>query len=158
MKRVIQTTQDQFESEIRAGTISTLDDLNRYFQAWLHMQCHATVHSETRQAPRERFEASTRCFRHVNMAETSRLFHLRERRRVDPTHSDVQLHKRFYAARPEYRGDRVLVSYDPFTQSDEVELYSLTGVFRALPRHCSSKLANKLSPRRCPSSSFNFSN
>ena len=135
IERVIQTTQDQFESEIRAGTISTLDDLNRYFQAWLHMQYHTTVHSETRQTPRERFEASTRYFRHVNMAEASRLFHLRERRRVDPTHCDVQLHKRFYAARPEYRGDRVLVSYDPFTQSDEVELYSLTGVYL----HCAPR-------------------
>ena len=56
--------------------------------------------------------------RHVNMAEALRLFHWREPRRVDPTHCDVQFGNGYFAVRPEYRGDRVLVSYDPFTRSD----------------------------------------
>ena len=129
IERIIQTTQEQFESEIRAGKTLTLDELNRYFQAWLHVQYHETVHSQTQQQPRVRFQAGTRYVRHVNMAEALRLFHRREPRRVDPTHCDVQLGKRYFAVRPEYRGDRVLVSYDPFTRSDEVELYSLAGVY-----------------------------
>ena len=129
IERIIQTTQDQFESEIRAGKTLTLDELNRYFQAWLHVQYHETVHSQTQQQPRARFQAGTRYVRHVNMAEALRLFHRREPRRVDPTHCDVQLGKQYFAVRPEYRGDRVLVSYDPFARSDEVELYSLAGVY-----------------------------
>lgn len=129
IERVIQTTQDQFESEIRAGHALTLDELNRYFQAWLQVSYHEAVHSETHERPRDRFQAGTRYFRHVNMAEALRLFQLREKRRVDVTHSDVQLNKRYYAVRPEYRGDWVWVRYDPFGRAEEVELYSLAGVY-----------------------------
>jgi putative transposase len=136
VERVIQTIQDQFESEIRSGKTLTLEELNRYFQAWLHVQYHETVHSHTQEQPRARFQAGTRYIRHVNMADALRLFHLRERRRVDPIHCDVTLNKRYFAVRPEYRGDRVLVSYDPFTRSEEVELYSLAGVYlQRAPRY-----------------------
>jgi transposase InsO family protein len=44
IERVIQTTQDQFESEIRASHTVTLDKLNRYFQAWLHASYLETEH------------------------------------------------------------------------------------------------------------------
>lgn len=129
IERVIQTIQDQFESEIRATSSLTLHELNHYFQAWLQVQYHETIHSETQETPRARFEAGTRYLRHVNMAEALRLFHLRVPRKVDPTHCDVTLNKRYFAVLPKYRGDQVLVSYDPFARSDEVELYSLKGVY-----------------------------
>lgn len=136
IERVIQTTQDQFESEIRASRTVTLDELNHYFQAWLHASYHEAVHSETNERPRERFRSGTRYRRHVNMAEALRLFHLREKRRVDPTHCDVQLNKRYFAVRPAYRGDEVLVRFDPFSRSDEVELYSASGEFLQIaPRY-----------------------
>src|SRR5690606_2620750 len=67
IERIIQTTQDQFESEIRAGRTLTLEELNRYFQAWLHVQYHQITHSQTGEQPRARFQAGTRYVRHVNM-------------------------------------------------------------------------------------------
>lgn len=136
IERIIQTTQDQFESEVRAGKTLHLDDLNRYFQAWLQVRYHQTVHRETQETPHARFLANTRYFRHVNMAEASRLFHLREKRKVDPTHCDVQLNHRHFAVRPEYRGDSLIVHYDPFARSDEVEIHSLDGVYlQRAPRY-----------------------
>ncbi len=129
IERIIETTQDQFESEVRAGKTLNLDDLNCYFQAWLQVRYHQTIHSETAETPHARFTANTRYFRHVNMAEASRLFHLREERKVDSTHCDVQLNKRYFPVRLEYRGDSVVVHYDPFTRLDEVEIYSLEGVY-----------------------------
>jgi putative transposase len=129
IERIIQTTQDQFESEVRAGKTLNLDDLNRYFQGWLQARYHQNVHSETGEMPQARFTANTRYFRHVNMAEASRLFYVREKRKVDPKHYDVQLNHRHFAVRPEYRGDSVIVHYDPFTRSDEVEIYSRDGIY-----------------------------
>lgn len=135
VERIIQTTQDQFESEVRAGHPLSLEQLNRYFQAWLHVSYHEAIHRETNEAPEVRFQ-SGRLLRSVNMAEIQRLFHRREKRKVDLVHCDVQLNKQFFAVRPEYRGDQVLVCYDPFDCREEVELYSRSGVYlQVAPRY-----------------------
>jgi len=137
IERVIQTTQGQFEAEIRASHTVTLDKLNQYFQAWLHEGYHQTVHSETEQTPSQRFHAGTRYHRPVNMAEALGLFNLREKRQVDSTFCDVQVHRQYFAVDPKYRYDRsVMVHYDPFGRSEEVKLYSLEGVFlQVAPRY-----------------------
>ena len=135
VERVIQTIQQQFEAEVRAGTVLTLAELNRYFQAWLHRDYHVTVHSETKQTPQARYEESTRFRRHVNLAEVREFFYVRERRKVDPEFSDVRVKNRFYAVDPRLRGDRVIVSYDPFSSGEEVRLTSLHGVFLGVARH-----------------------
>jgi transposase InsO family protein len=136
IERVIQTTQDQFESEIRASHTATLDKLNRYFQAWLHAGYHETEHSATGQTPRQRFHEQTRFRRSVNMSGASELFRCREKRKVDDEFCDVRIGKRFFAVDVKYRGDKVLVSYDPFSSLDEVRLYSLEEQFlQVAPRY-----------------------
>jgi transposase InsO family protein len=131
IERVIQTTQDQFEAEVRAGKILTLSEMNRYYQAWLHADYHRTTHSQTGQTPQVLYQAETRFRRHVNLAEVRRFFHVRQKRRVDQEFSDVRVNHRFYAVDPELglRGEWVLVSYDPFSTLEEVRLTSLHGVF-----------------------------
>jgi transposase InsO family protein len=54
IERFIQTAQNQFESEVRAGERLALERLNQAFQAWLDVAYHESVHSETGQTPRER--------------------------------------------------------------------------------------------------------
>jgi transposase len=136
IERVIQTTQLQFESEIRASHTVTLDKLNQYYQAWLHAKYHDTLHSETQQTPRERHAAGTRYRRHVNMAEALELFCQREKRKVDATFCDVRMNSQYYAVHPKYRGDWVWVSYDPFSRGDEVKLYSLAEQYlQVAPRY-----------------------
>ncbi len=135
VERVIQTIQHQFEAEVRAGTVLTLAELNRYFQAWLHRDYHATVHGETHQTPQARYDEQTRFRRHVNLAEVREFFHVRERRKVDPEFCDVRVKNRFYAVDPKLRGERVIVSYDPFSSGEEVRLTSLQGVFLGVGRH-----------------------
>jgi transposase InsO family protein len=134
VERIIQTTQDQFEAEVRAGTVLTLSELNRYFQAWLHRDYHATVHSHTEETPQARYEKSTRFRRHVNLAEVREFFYVRQRRKVDPEFSDVRVENRFYTVDPKLRGDKVIVSYDPFSCGEEVRLTSLCGVFLGVGR------------------------
>jgi transposase InsO family protein len=136
IERMIQTTQLQFEAEIRASHTVTLDKLNHYFQAWLHEDYHQTVHGETEQTPHDRFLAGTRYHRQVNMAEALELFHLRERRKVDHTFCDVRVNSQHFAVSPKYRYDHVVVHYDPFGRREEVKLYSLEGVFlQVAPRY-----------------------
>jgi transposase InsO family protein len=134
VERIIQTTQDQFEAEVRAGTVLTLSELNRYYLAWLHRDYHVTTHSQTGQTPQARYEGQTRFHRHVNLAEVREFFHVRERRKVDPEFSDVRVKNRFYAVDPKLRGDWLIVSYDPFSAGEEVRLTSLHGVFLGVAR------------------------
>ena len=134
VERIIQTTQDQFEAEVRAGTVLTLAQLNHYYLAWLHRDYHVTTHSETGQTPQTRYDENSRFRRHVNLAEVREFFHVRERRKVDPEFSDVRVKNRFYAVDPRLRGDRLIVSYDPFSSGEEVRLTSLQGVFLGVAR------------------------
>jgi len=121
--------QSQFESEVRAGTILTLKDLNRSFSAWLGTSYHEQVHSETHETPRARYDAGLGTTRHVELAAVHRYFMKRETRRVDPTFADVRLDGRLYRVDARLRGDRVEVRFDPFSDQTTVLLYSLEGVY-----------------------------
>ena len=65
----------------------------------------------------------------TNMSEALELFLCREKRKVDNEFCDVRIDKRFFAVDVKYRGDQVLVSYDPISNLDEVRLYSLEEQF-----------------------------
>lgn len=129
IERFIQTDQVQFESEVRAGEILTLDKLNRAFTAWLEVSYHQRIHSETGQSPRERYEAGKQFTREVNLQRAMEFFLHREERRVNKTFSDVQLPSGFYRVHKDLRGDKVEVRYDPFQEVDRVLIYSLEGEY-----------------------------
>jgi hypothetical protein len=58
------------------------------------------------------------------------LFYVREERMVQQEFSDVVIDNRFYMVDSKLRGDKVIVSYDPFSSTkEEVRLTSLDGVF-----------------------------
>ena len=148
IERVIQTAQHHFEAEVRAGNVLTLDELNRYFQAWLHAEYHRTVHSATGQTPRERFEASTRFRRHVKLSEVLEFFHVQVRRKVDEEFCDVRINNVYFAVDAKLRGDRVIVVYDPFSTLEEVRLKSLHGKFLGTGRrYCRERGAHPQPPR-----------
>jgi len=125
VERVFGTNQAQFESEVRAGDILTLDQLNKAFQAWLHVVYHETVHSETNEKPRTMFQAALANMKPINMERVIKFFMLTEERTVNPDFSDVSLNKKLFKVDPKYRGDKVLVKYDPFSELDKVFIYSL---------------------------------
>jgi hypothetical protein len=151
IERMIQTTQGQFEAEVRAGTILTLSELNRYYQAWLHADYHTTTHSQTGQSPQYRYEEHTRFRRHVPMNEVCQFFHTREKRKVDLEFSDVRVHGRFYAVDPNLRGDQVLVSYDPYSTLEEVRLTSLQDVFLGIGKRYEREKGAHGQPSPAPS-------
>ncbi len=151
IERVIKTTQDQFEREIRASHTVTLEKLNQYFQAWLHARYHNTIHSSTDQTPRERFQEQTRFRRHVNLAEVLQLFWVRESRTVNDDFCDVRVKNSHYAVDADWRDHKVIVAYDPFSKLDEVRIYSLNGKFlQVAKRYEREKGAHPQPPPKSP--------
>jgi transposase InsO family protein len=129
IERFFQTCQTQFEAEVRASQILTLDELNRALAAWLERAYHQEVNRETGQTPHERYHQKPRLIRQVNLGEVLSFFHRRVSRTVDEDHSDVRIDHLFFAVDPKLRGDHVIVEYDPFSPLEEVQLYSPTGIY-----------------------------
>lgn len=126
IEKFFQTVQSQFEAEVRAGNILTLEELNRAFSAWLEVSYHRQPNTETGEAPAERYRSGLRGpLRHIDLQRVSEFFMSREVRRVHPDFSDVQLHGRFYRVDKRFRRDRVEVRYDPFSSPETVLIYSL---------------------------------
>ena len=120
MNAFFQTTQDQFEAEVRAGDLLSLPELNRLLSAWLAVSYHKTIHSETKQPPELRYQKGLTIIRQVDMSRVIESFMQSIQRTVNRTFSDVQLNKRFYRVNAKLRGDRVQVKFDPFSTWDTV--------------------------------------
>ncbi len=129
IERFFGTTQTQFEAEVRAGQILDLGQLNRSFSAWLNVSYHQRIHSETGQAPAERYETGLRFIRHVDIQAILPFFMKREERIVHPDFSDVSLNGSFYKVDPRWRGDKIEIRYDPYSAIETVQLYSNRGEY-----------------------------
>jgi len=124
VERLFGTGQDQFESEVRAGDILTLDMLNRAFSAWLHTVYHVHIHSETNEKPIDRFNSGRKIMKSIDM-EVARKFFMKDiQRTVHKDFSDVAVNNRFFKVDRKYRGDRVIVKYDPFSTMESVLIFS----------------------------------
>lgn len=127
IERFFKSAQGGLEAEARAGDLLELDPLNRAFSAWLEVDYHQKVHSETNQSPKDRYDTGLGVLRRVDLSEAHASFMRREQRTVHRDFSDVQLEKRFYRVDQKLRGDKVEVRYDPFGLLGVVQLYSLEG-------------------------------
>lgn len=122
VERLFLSGQRQFETEVRAGDILTLTQLNEYFDAWLEMAYHNRIHSELKQMPSQVYDKAIH--RPVELNAVLRFFMTKVERTVHPVFSDIALEHQFYAVDKRYRGDRVWVHYDPFSNRDEVLIYN----------------------------------
>ena len=129
IERFFQTTQTQFEAEVRAGEMLTLERINQALAAWLEVSYHDRTHSETGQTPRLRYEMGRPFVRHVDIQQVLSYFLKREQRTVHRDFSDVQLLGMFFRVDARFRGDKVQVRYDPFGPLDSVLIYSLDGEY-----------------------------
>jgi len=129
VEKFIQTIQSQFEAEVKAGDPMTLEQLNEALSAYLNVSYIETVHSETGETPKERYQKGLVALRHVDLNTILPLFMKQEKRRVHKDFSDVQLNGRFYRVAERLRGQKVLVRYDPYGSGDTIFLYSLQGKY-----------------------------
>lgn len=127
VERFIQTAQNQFEAEVKACDILSLEKMNQAFSAWLSVGYHNTRHSEIAMSPEKKMKAGLRGIKHVDMKKIIAAFMQKVHRTVHRTFSDVRLNNRYYKVDPKLRGERVQVAFDPFSNLDAVEIYSLHG-------------------------------
>lgn len=125
IERFFETVQSQFEAEVRAGDMLSIDRLNEAFAAWLDVVHLQTPNSETGQSPKQRYDDRLIAIRQADMEAVAESFLQHTTRSVDKTFSDIRLNNHFYKVDPRLRGDRLDVRYDLRGPVDEILLYSL---------------------------------
>jgi putative transposase len=135
IERANRTIKEQFETEVRGREEPpTLDELNAYFEAWLAERYHRDIHSETGEAPRDRFQRTAVLRPAPDLAQVDELLRLRERRRVHKKWSTVEVLATRYLVDPALRGRRVDVLYDPFTPEYVLIVFDGRVIQRAVPQ------------------------
>ena len=119
IERVFRTVREQLLVELEDRPPASLEELGQVFQAWVEQVYHRRVHSETGQAPLERFLADG-----APSVPTERAlreaFRWSERRTVSKT-GTVGMHGNTYEVDPELVGRQVDLIFDPLELA-EVEV------------------------------------
>jgi putative transposase len=136
VERFNRTLKEQFESEVKhRDELPTLSELNAYFEAWLSERYHSDIHSETGQAPRDRFIGTAARLRAApDLGLIDELLRLRYRRTVHKKWSTVVVDDVRYVVDPALRGRRLHVLHDPFDPAYVLIEYDGRIVQRALPQ------------------------
>ncbi len=154
VERLFRTNQQQFEAEVRAGDILTLDQLNKAFSAWLSVAYHPTLHSELNDTPRDRFAQGLQ--RPVDRDQALRFFMHQKTRTVHRDFSDVSIDASFYRVDRQYRGDRVIVRYDPFSSREQVLIYTEADQFLTTAERYHRDIHDEFQPRPLPKPKYNY--
>jgi putative transposase len=135
IERYNRTLKEQFESEVRErDELLTLDKLNTYYQAWLSERYHRDAHSETGQAPLDRFRDNAVLRPAPDPVLVDELLRLHDKRTVHRKASTVEVEGIRYSVDPALRGRRVGVLYDPFAPEYVLVTFDGRVVQRALPQ------------------------
>jgi len=121
IERAFRTVRDQLLVELEDHPAATLEELGQAFQVWVEQVYHRRVHSETGQAPLERFLAAgpPQLPAERSLREA---FRWSERRTVSRT-GTVGMHGNTYEVDPGLAGRRVDLIFDPLELADvEVRL------------------------------------
>lgn len=111
IERFFRTVRDQFLVELDTAAVGDLGELNRLFAAWVERVYHRRVHSETGEAPLDRFDTSL--VRYPSPAELREAFLWSETRTVTKV-ATVSLFGNHYQVDAALVGRRVELVFDPF--------------------------------------------
>jgi putative transposase len=120
IERVFRTIRDQVLVEFEDHPPASLEELGRTFQAWVESVYHRRVHSETGQAPLERFLAAAGAPAVPSERSLREAFRWSEVRTVSRT-ATVGLHGNTYEVDAGLAGRRVQLVFDPLELA-EVEV------------------------------------
>jgi putative transposase len=122
IERAFRTVREQLLVEFEDHSPRSLEELNQTFQAWVEQVYHRRVHSETGQAPLERFLAAAGAPTVPSERWLREAFRWSERRTVSRT-GTVAMHGNTYEVDPGLAGRRVDLIFDPSELADvEVRL------------------------------------
>jgi putative transposase len=164
IERLFETVRGQFLVEI-TGTgepgrhhVADLGELNRLFTAWVETGYHRTVHSETGQAPIDRWQAAGP-FPPPSPAQLREAFLWSEHRLVAKT-ATVSLHANTYQVEADLVGRKVELVFDPFDLATIEVRYHGKPMGLAVPhrigRHCHPKARPETPPAPPPASGIAY--
>jgi len=150
IERAFRTVREQFLVELAHGqVVDGLDKLNSLFSAWVESVYHRQVHSETHQAPLERFMAGGPPV----MASLERLheaFLWSETRKVTKV-GTVSLLSNRYEVDAALTGERVELVFDPFDMTSIEVRFEGRSMGKALPEHIGRHVHPSARPEPGPS-------
>ncbi|MDQ4049287.1 MAG: DDE-type integrase/transposase/recombinase, partial [Actinomycetota bacterium] len=148
IERVFGTVRTQFLVEVAHAPVGDLVALNRLFAAWVEGVYHRRAHSETGQAPLERFEAAGPPAL-PSPAQLHEAFLWAERRLVTKT-ATVSLHGNTYEVDPALVARRVELVFDPFDLTDVEVRFGGRPMGRAVPHKVGRHTHPQARPEAAP--------
>ena len=146
VERFFGHVQTAFYPEAERAGLTSIDELNTFFWAWLKEHYGQRVHSETGQTPQERWEAGAASVRWPDTATLGDLFLWEVERSVNKA-GCVELGGNDYPAPEHLVGHRVSVWFDPFDLSS-IRIYYLNKLESvASPQKLVSRTFRKAQPR-----------
>lgn len=145
IERYFATVKGAFFPEAQAAGITTLDELNRFFWAWLDQHYQRRKHSETKQTPLDRWEAGRQHVRFPSPEELRDTFLWEDERWVRKT-GTVVLARNEYPVDPVLIGQRVIVRFDPFDLSQVHIVHRGRRIAIVAPQALVSRTFNKAQP------------
>ena len=132
---------NNFIAELKASTITTLDQLNEAFFAWVDEEYNFRKHAELDMSPKKRWLKDASRTEYLDEEKIRVAFLWRELRTPDKT-AVIKLFNRSYKVSATLAKQRVEVRYDP-EHLEQIEIY-LNGVFKQRARPL------EVSPNRAP--------
>ncbi len=130
IERFFLSAQKQFESEFcsKGKTVLNLARLNELFSLYVDEVYHHSIHSETKQPPRERYTKGLLAPVSPVSTEVARKSFIQQwTRKVDGDFCDVSINNRQYACDIKWRGDWVLLRAPLGKIPETLEVYDRSG-------------------------------
>lgn len=120
IERYWRSVDEAFLLELRHEPVSSLQELNRRFWAWVEEVYHVRVHSETGQTPLQRWAQGGQS-RPVSPGRAAEVFLWRTRRKADAT-AVIPFEGNRYQLPPEFTRKKVEIRYHPL-QLDRIQVW-----------------------------------
>lgn len=119
------TFKSRFYEEAKHAGIRSLDELNKFWFAWLTREYHHQKHSALNATPIERWAADEAkgFVQRVSTDEIRRALMIKESRQTHKRTATIRLHNRVYQLKPEMAGKEVDAVYEPYKLGDSVEIW-----------------------------------
>lgn len=126
LEKAFQLVESSFKSEaillVKGGKIKTLEDLNRYFSAWLDKFYNQRIHSSTKQKPIAMWESGNNEIKRLSLNEIYEAFLYEDEKSVSKT-GIIRIETNEYEVESFLAGKKVQARYDPYDLSRGIQVY-----------------------------------
>ena len=105
------TIKAGFYQEAKGAGLTTIDELNKFFWAWLTREYHHEKHSSLDMTPLERWRQDEHAIKRVPTESLRRALMFKAKRRVNRRTALIRLENRYFQARAELAGETVEIRW-----------------------------------------------